>query len=93
MFGYENGTSGIKNFAIKDFIEKEPVLIPKEQDIVEFQKIIDNLQKQKQIKGTENTTLSLLRDTLLPSLNVRRDRSPAIRRATKENNEKENIKY
>lgn len=68
MFGYENGTSGIKNFAIKDFIEKEPVLIPKEQDIVEFQKIIDNLQKQKQIKGTENTTLSLLRDTLLPHL-------------------------
>lgn len=68
MFGYENGTSGIKNFAIKDFIEKEPVLIPKEQDIAEFQKIIDNLQKQKQIKGTENTTLSLLRDTLLPRL-------------------------
>ena len=68
MFGYENGTSGIKNFAIKDFIEKEPVLIPKEQDIVEFQQIIDNLQKQKQIKGTENTTLSLLRDTLLPRL-------------------------
>lgn len=68
MFGYENGTSGIKNFAIKDFIEKEPVLILKEQDIVEFQKIIDNLQKQKQIKGTENTTLSLLRDTLLPRL-------------------------
>lgn len=68
MFGFENGTSGIKNFAIKDFIEKEPVLIPKEQDIVEFQKIIDNLQKQKQIKGTENTTLSTLRDTLLPRL-------------------------
>ena len=68
MFGYENGTSGIKNFAIKDFIEKESVLIPKEQDIVEFQKIIDNLQKQKQIKGTENTTLSTLRDTLLPRL-------------------------
>ena len=68
MFGYENGTSGIKNFAIKDFIEKEPVLIPKEQDIVEFQKIIDNLQKQKQIKGTESTRLSLLRDTLLPRL-------------------------
>ena len=68
MFGYENGTSGIKNFAIKDFIEKESVLIPKEQDIVEFQKIIDNLQKQKQIKGTENTTLSSLRDTLLPRL-------------------------
>lgn len=68
MFGYENGTSGIKNFAIKDFIEKEPVLIPREQDIVEFQKIIANLQKQKQIKGTENTTLSTLRDTLLPRL-------------------------
>lgn len=68
MFGYENGTSGIKNFAIKDFIEKELVLIPKEEDIVEFQKIIDGLQKQKQIKGTENTTLSLLRDTLLPRL-------------------------
>ena len=68
MFGYENGTSGIKNFAIKDFIEKEPVLIPNEQDIVEFQSIIDKLQKQKQINGSENSRLSLLRDTLLPRL-------------------------
>ena len=68
MFGYENGTSGIKNFAIKDFIEKEPVLIPNEQDIVEFQSMIDKLQKQKQINGSENSHLSLLRDTLLPRL-------------------------
>lgn len=68
MFGYENGTSGIKNFQMKDFLSKEPVLIPSLDCLVKFQKLIDTLQNTIQSNGTENTKLSSFRDTLLPKL-------------------------
>lgn len=68
MFGYENGTSGIKNFSLKDFIAREPVLIPSEDAVKSFQKHIELLRKQIQLNGSENTRLSHLRDTLLPKL-------------------------
>jgi len=68
MFGYENGTSGIKNFRIKDFISMEPVIIPQEEIMDNFQKLIDDFQLQIQTKGSESTQLASLRDTLLPKL-------------------------
>lgn len=68
MFGYENGTSGIKNFAINDFIDKEQVLIPAEKDLCKFQEIVGYLHKRIQTNGSEITMLSSLRDTLLPKL-------------------------
>lgn len=68
MFGYENGTSGIKNFSLKDFIAREPVLIPSEDVAKSFQEHVELLRKQIQLNGSENTRLSLLRDTLLPKL-------------------------
>lgn len=68
MFGYENGTSGIKNFQMKDFLSKEPVLIPSLKCLVKFQKLIDTLQNAIQSNGTENTKLATLRDTLLSKL-------------------------
>lgn len=68
MFGYENGTSGIKNFSLKDFIAREPVLLPSEDVAKSFQEHIELLRKQIQLNGSENTRLSLLRDTLLPKL-------------------------
>ncbi len=68
MFGYENGTSGIKNFRIKDFISLEPVVIPSQVHISEFQKLIDSIQEQIQTRGSESLRLAELRDTLLPRL-------------------------
>ena len=68
MFGYENGTSGIKNFQISDFLSKEPVIIPSESSIKEFQTIIDTLQNNIQTNGSEIMKLESLRDTLLPKL-------------------------
>ena len=68
MFGYENGTSGIKNFQLSDFISKEPVIVPPISCVNEFQKLIDNLLKSIQINGSEIMELELLRDTLLPRL-------------------------
>ena len=68
MFGYENGTSGIKNFQISDFLSKEPVIIPPESIIKEFQTIIDTLQHSIQTNGSEIMKLESLRDSLLPKL-------------------------
>ena len=68
MFGYENGTSGIKNFRIKDFISVEPVVIPPANLLGKFQQFVDNVQIQIQTKGSESSRLAELRDTLLPRL-------------------------
>ena len=68
MFGYENGTSGIKNFRIKDFISLEPVVIPSEEALLAFQSMIDKLQMKLQMNGSESQKLATLRDTLLPKL-------------------------
>ena len=68
MFGYENGTSGIKNFRIKDFTSIEPVIIPDEDSLGYFQSFIDNLQIKLQMNGSESQKLATIRDTLLPKL-------------------------
>ena len=43
MFGYENGTSGIKNFSIKDFTSREPLIIPKLSDLQMFEDMIEHI--------------------------------------------------
>ena len=68
MFCYENGTSGIKNFAINDFIDFESILIPPKDELIKFNSIIDNIRVKIQMNGVENTRLASLRDTLLPRL-------------------------
>ena len=68
MFGYENGTSGIKNFRIKDFTALEPIVIPSEEAMSSFQSLVDKLQMKMQINGSESQKLATLRDTLLPRL-------------------------
>ena len=68
MFGYENGTSGIKNFQISDFLEKEPVIIPPETVIAQFQTIVEFYQAVIQRNGNERMECETVRDTLLPKL-------------------------
>lgn len=68
MFGYENGTSGIKNFRIKDFISLESVVIPPQDIMTKFETLIDIILKQMQTRGKESRRLASLRDTLLPRL-------------------------
>lgn len=68
MFGYENGTSGIKNFRISDFLEKEPVLIPPQAVIAQFQNIVDVYQATIQRNGNERMECETVRDTVLPKL-------------------------
>ena len=68
MFCYENGTSGIKNFSINDFIGMEPICIPQKDSLDTFNSIIDEIRKKIQNNGIESQRLASLRDTLLPRL-------------------------
>ena len=68
MFGYENGTSGIKNFRLNDFLSMEPLIIPPKDKVAEFQKIIDTINAQMQTTGLESSKLVETRDSLLPRL-------------------------
>lgn len=68
MFGYENGTSGIKNFSIKDFTAREQLILPNLSALYEFETLIEHIHSQIQNYGSESSRLSTLRDTLLPKL-------------------------
>lgn len=68
MFSYENGTTGIKNLNITDFINKEPIIIPEKKKILEFNKVLQPIFDMIYKNGRENERLSALRDTLLPKL-------------------------
>jgi len=68
MFSYENGTTGIKNLNITDFINKEPIIIPEKKKILEFNKVLHPIFDMIYKNGRENEQLSALRDTLLPKL-------------------------
>lgn len=68
MFAYENGTSGIKNFRLNEFITKEPVIIPPESLASDFQRLVDKIHHQIQVRGIESRRLGELRDALLPRL-------------------------
>ena len=68
MFSYENGTTGIKNFNIVDFISKEEIEIPSSNDVEKLNEILRPMYNQIYANGLQNETLATLRDTLLPKL-------------------------
>ncbi|MBR2032359.1 MAG: restriction endonuclease subunit S [Alistipes sp.] len=68
MFSYENGTTGIKNFNISDFINKEEIEIPTAMDMKNLNGILQPIYNQIYANGLQNETLATLRDTLLPKL-------------------------
>ena len=68
MFSYENGTTGIKNFNIADFISKEEIEIPSSNDVEKLNAVLQPMYNQIYANGLQNETLATLRDTLLPKL-------------------------
>ena len=68
MFSYENGTTGIKNLNIADLISKEPIDIPKQEDVDKLNVVLQPIYDQIYANGLQNETLATLRDTLLPKL-------------------------
>jgi type I restriction enzyme S subunit len=65
---YENGTTGIKNFAYKIFSDQYELILPSDQILAEFEKIIQILFDNRDFNGLQSETLTNIRDTLLPKL-------------------------
>lgn len=68
MFSYENGTTGIKNLNIADLISKEPINVPKQEDVDKLNVVLQPIYDQIYANGLQNETLATIRDTLLPKL-------------------------
>ena len=68
FFGYENGTTGIKNLDINGFIETEEIVIPPLEIIERFDVVCQAIANKIYANGLENERLANLRDTLLPKL-------------------------
>lgn len=68
FFGYEGKTSGIKNFLFDSFINSYLSVIPKEDIVLKFFGLMQEIEKKKQTLLTEKQCLASLRDWLLPML-------------------------
>lgn len=68
FFQFENGTTGIKNFDINSFIDRNLIVNPNIELIYKYHDFVKDLFKKIQDNGKENERLIKLRDTLLPKL-------------------------
>lgn len=65
---YENGKTGIKNFAYTVFSQQHELLIPPLDLLKRFDTIVSQFFKKRQANGLQSKVLASLRDTLLPKL-------------------------
>jgi len=68
MFGYENGTTGIKNFDLPSFLKNTLIALPPNEVLEEYNGAMDVFEARVYGNGLESEVLSTLRDTLLPKL-------------------------
>ena len=68
FFGYENGTTGIKNLDISGFIETEEIVIPPVEIVCRFDAVCQSIANMVYANGLENERLANVRDVLLPKL-------------------------
>jgi len=65
---FENGTTGIKNFAYSTFCRTYPLLIPSSDTVESFNRIYSLLMAACQQHGQQNDAIAETRDVLLPKL-------------------------
>jgi type I restriction enzyme S subunit len=65
---FENGTTGIKNFALTLFSSTFKLCIPSTPVLQFFDRSVSELFKRQQASAAESDTLCAVRDTLLPKL-------------------------
>lgn len=81
---YENGTTGIKNFAYTLFASRYPLLAPDRPILQAFYSAVSPLIEVHQQKARESDSLAALRDTLLPKLLSGEIRVPEAEEAVEE---------
>jgi type I restriction enzyme S subunit len=79
---YENGTTGIKNFAFTKFCEIHPVALPPLMILQAFDETVKPLLALMAAGGTESRRLAAVRDYLLPRLLSGRVRATGSKNAT-----------
>lgn len=65
---YENGTTGIKNFAFSIFSKQFYLALPPPKLLKKFEGQVGLLFKKQAMNGAQSRTLAALRDALLPKL-------------------------
>lgn len=65
---FENGTTGIKNFAFTLFSANYKLVSPPMGILEEFNRTVSPLFEQQQVNGATNDVLAAVRDALLPRL-------------------------
>ena len=65
---WENGTTGIKNFAFAEWSERTNIVSPSTELLKYFSKIVSPLLELRWKNGVETSLLTKTRDILLPSL-------------------------
>ena len=68
FFQFENGTTGIKNFDINSFIDRNLIVNPDIELIYKYHDFVKDLLKKIQGNGMENERLTKLRNMILPKL-------------------------
>lgn len=68
FFNWENGTTGIKNFALNDMMNNTEVALPSKEEIEKYYELFNTLMNKIAANSKQNQVLEQLRDTLLPKL-------------------------
>lgn len=68
MFDYENSSTGLKNFDFSSFVEKEPIPIPPEDVVQEYNKLVWPLYRQLFSNGFEIEALQDTQQHILPRI-------------------------
>lgn len=68
FFNWENGTTGIKNFALNDMINHTEVVLPSDDKIEKYYELFNALMNKIAANSKQNQVLEQLRDTMLPKL-------------------------
>lgn len=68
FFQWENGTTGIKNFAFSDWSEKTNIVNPPLEFLKEFSTIVSPLMELRWMNGFESSSLTKTRELLLSHL-------------------------
>lgn len=69
MFSYENGTSGLKNFELNNFVEETVIYIPDEKEIISvnnrLKNIVDVVQNNGRIINCYQRLINLIKESII----------------------------
>lgn len=68
FFNWENGTTGIKNFALNDMLNSSEVVLPSDDEIEKYYELFNVLMSKIAANSKQNLVLEQLKATLLPKL-------------------------